>query len=126
MFDTGCVMKTPNEYGVYEPDTVEEMARCGRSYAAVRLCQCEDGLYRYGLTLHYTYGGFGGSISDRCKGFGTCGEARDAATTDLLRRFPKAWASEPQSVHDELRDLKAQIERRFRQPSLFDFGARPP
>jgi hypothetical protein len=36
-----------------------------------------------------------------------------------LRRFPKASPTDPQTVHDELRELKAQIERRFSQPALF-------
>jgi hypothetical protein len=112
-------MKTPNEHGVYEPDSIEELARRARSYAAVRLCQCEDGRYRYALDMAYSYGGFCSPITAAGEGFGTCSAAREAGTQELLRRFPKAWASEPQSVHDELREMKSQIEQHIRQPSLF-------
>jgi hypothetical protein len=112
-------MQTANEYGVFQAENVEELARRGRSYVAIELCQCADGLHRYALDISYSYGGFGGPISDHCEGFSTSRAAIDAATRELLRRFPQACAGDPQSVHDELRDLKAQIEKRFRQPSLF-------
>jgi hypothetical protein len=36
-----------------------------------------------------------------------------------LQRFPKAWDSEPDSVHNELRELKAQVEQALRAPMLF-------
>jgi hypothetical protein len=112
-------MKTPNENGVYDAETTEELARVGRSYVAVDLCQCEDGRYRYALDMQYSYGGFCGPIFGRGEGYASPREAVEAATRELLRRFPKAWASEPQSVHDELRELKAQIDQRFSQPTLF-------
>jgi hypothetical protein len=63
--------------------------------------------------------GFCGPIFASGNGFSTSGEATEAAIKDLLRRFPKAWASESQSVHDELHELKAQVEQRFSQPTLF-------
>jgi len=40
-------MQRSNEHGVYEAEATQELARRGRSYAAVRRCQCDDGLYRY-------------------------------------------------------------------------------
>jgi transcription initiation factor IIE alpha subunit len=112
-------MQTPNESGVYEFEATEELARRDRSYAAVRLCQCDDGLYRYALDMAYSYGGFSGPIFLSSKGHATYNEAKDAGTAELLRRFPKAWSSEPHSVHEELRELKAQIEQRLREPTLF-------
>ena len=112
-------MQRANEHGVYEAETVEELARRGRAYASVELCQCEDGLYRYALDMEYSYGGFCGPIFANDTGFASQNAAKEAATQELLRRFPKPWASEPQSVHDELRELRAMIEARFRQPSLF-------
>jgi hypothetical protein len=83
-------MQTPNENGVYETEATEELARRGRSYAAIRLCQCDDGLYRYALDVAYSYGGFCWPISASRKGFATYSEAKDAGTVELLRRFPKA------------------------------------
>ena len=83
------------------------------------ICQCEDGLYRFALDMAYSYGGFGGPITGESEGYSSPNEAKDAATQRLLQRFPKAWASEPQSVHDELQALKTQIEDRLRQPTLF-------
>lgn len=112
-------MSDCNENGVYEPKIVEELARRGRSYASVEIAQCKDGLHRYALDVMYSYGGFGGPITDHGQGFGTSDAAKEAATQDLLRRFPKGHAGDPQSVHDELCDLKQQIEQGFRQPSLF-------
>ena len=112
-------MQKPNEHGVYEADATEELARRGRAYASIKLCQCEDGLYRYALDMAYSYGGFCGPIFTKATGFTSASAAKEAATQELLRRFPKPWASDPQSVHDELRELKAMIEAKFRQPSLF-------
>jgi hypothetical protein len=113
------VTQSPNEHGVYEAEATEVLARRGRSYAAINLCQCDDGLYRYSLDVSYSYGGFCGPISDSAEGFDTFNRAKEAAIHALLRRFPKAWASEPQSVHDELRDMKAAVEAKVREPTLF-------
>jgi hypothetical protein len=112
-------MQKANEHGVCDAETTEELARHGRAYASVELCQCEDGLYRYALAMAYSYGGFCGPISVKAKGFASQSAATEAATEETLRRFPKPWASEPQSVHDELRELRAMIEATFREPSLF-------
>lgn len=113
-------MQRANEYGVYEAEQTEELARVGRAYASIDLCQCEsDGLYRYALDMAYGYGGFCGPISDQRDGFKTCHAAKDAAAQEMLRRFPKGSASDPRSVHDELRELRAKIESAIRQPSLF-------
>jgi hypothetical protein len=118
-FEREISMRRANENGVFKVEATEELARRGRAFAAVRLCQCNDGLYRYSLDMAYSYGGFCGPISVSCKGYTTYSEAKDAGTAELLRRFPKARPSEPQSVHDELRELKVQIEHRHREPTLF-------
>lgn len=112
-------MNKPNPYGVYEPESREELARHDRSYAAVKIARCEDDLYRYGLDLMYSYGGFAFPVTDDDEGYATYSEAKDAGTKKLLARFPVAWASKPQSVPDELREIRAQIEQKFLQPSLF-------
>jgi hypothetical protein len=112
-------MQRANEHGVCEAETVEELARRGRAYASIELRQCEDGLYRYALDMAYSYGGFCGPIFAKATGFASQSAAKEAATQELLRRFPKPWASEPQSVHDELRELRAMIEAKHREPSLF-------
>jgi hypothetical protein len=112
-------MQKPNKNGVYEAESTEELARRGRSYAALKLCQCKDRRYRYALDVAYSYGGFCGPISASGKGFKTYAEAKDAGMREFLRRFPKASPGDPQNVHDELRELKAQIEARWREPMLF-------
>ena len=112
-------MTKPNENGVYEPQIIEELARRGRSYASVKIAQCEDGLYRYALDMAYSYGGFCSPIFAAGEGYASHAAAKSAATGKLLQQFPEAWPSEPQSVHDELRELKAQIERASREPMLF-------
>ena len=69
--------------------------------------------------MAYSYGVFCGSIFDAGEGFSTVSAAKEAGTNELLRRGPKARASEPQSVHDELRELRGKIAMKLRQPSLF-------
>jgi hypothetical protein len=112
-------MQRANENGVYQPETIEELARRGRAHATIELCHCEDGLYRYALDMAYGQGGFTGPIFAKAKGFETFNAAKEAATEEMLRHFPKAWASDPASVHDELRELRTMIEARCHQPSLF-------
>jgi hypothetical protein len=112
-------MKTPNEYGTYEPEAREELARYGRWYAQVKLSHCEDGLYRYGLDFMYGYGGLACPISDSSQGYATYNAAKDAGTQELLAHLPSPRTNEPQSAQDELRELREQIEQNHRQPSLF-------
>jgi hypothetical protein len=109
----------PNEHGVLNIGHEEIVARHGRSQAIVRLALCEDGLYRQATSIHYSYGGFGGPIWLDCPGYATVAEARTAGLEELLRRWPTAWPSEPQSVHDELAELRRQVEAQLLQPSLF-------
>lgn len=106
-------MKEPNDIGLYEAEIIEELARIGQAYAAISMCQCEDGLYRS------SYCGFGEPISIQCNGIDGLNAAKEVATREMLRRFPASWPGDPQSVHDELREIRATIEREFRQPSLF-------
>lgn len=108
-----------NENGVYEIAALEKVAERGRSYAEVRLARCDDGLIRYSVDLSYSYGGFSGPITDRTEGFQTEQLAIDAGVKELLRNWPARWASDPRSVHDELSDLKRQLENRIAQPFLF-------
>ncbi len=112
-------MKKPNANGVYEAESTEELARRGRAYAAVKLCQCKDKRYRYALDMAYSYGGFCGPITAKDKGFDTAKAATEAAMQEFLRRFPKERPEHPASVHAELRELRAQIEARWREPTLF-------
>ena len=69
--------------------------------------------------MGYSYGGFCNPIVAKATGFTSENAAKETATQELLRRFPKPSASDPQSVHDELRELRAMVEARFREPSLF-------
>ena len=98
-------MKEPNDIGLYEAEIIEELARIGQAYAAISMCQCEDGL--------------GEPMSIQCNGIDGLNAAKEVATREMLRRFPASWPGDPQSVHDELREIRATIEREFRQPSLF-------
>lgn len=109
----------PNENGVLEAACRETVAVRGRSHAAVEFALAEDGLFRYSLHVMYSYGGFGGPIWFDQTGYSTLATARTAALQELLRKWPRAWESEPTSVHEELRELREQIESQLRQPSLF-------
>jgi hypothetical protein len=108
-----------NENGVYLDYQVETIVRLGRSHAEVHIAQCDDGLFRFSTSFHYSYGGFDGPITDRVDGFQTYQDAKSAGVAELFKRFPNAWPSEPASVHAELQLMRVAIERYIAQPSLF-------
>jgi hypothetical protein len=108
-----------NENGVYEPEITHELARRGRSYASVKIARCDDGLYRFALDMEASDRGFCGPITDRGTGHASSEAAKTAAAEKLLQRFPTARASDPESVQNELRELKAQVEQTLREPTLF-------
>lgn len=112
-------MQTANEHGVYQAENIEEIARHERSYGIVEICHCEDGFYRYGVSLLYSYGGTASPITKNAKGYASYSAAKDAGGKELLQRFPTLWLSDPQSVHNELKIMREQIELYFRQPTLF-------
>lgn len=110
----------PNEYGVLKTRHREVVARHGdRYYAAVNIALCEDGLYRQGTSMMYSYGGFSSPVFLSTTGFATLAAAIDAGLEELLHRWHKPFPSEPESVHHELNDMRRQIEARLKQPSLF-------
>jgi hypothetical protein len=111
-------MQEPNSHGVYEPQTIIELARWGRSYVHAMIAQCEDGLYRFALTIHTSYVGRSGPITAHTDGFATARAAEDAALFDALAQFPKPFSGDPQSVHIELAALRGILEERRRQPML--------
>jgi hypothetical protein len=109
----------PNANGVLEPGREEIVARRGRSTAAVCIALCDDRLYRHSVSLHYSYGGFCGPIMMDDPGHPTLDAARTAGLEELLRRWRTPFPSDPRSAHDELADLRNQIEALLLQPSLF-------
>ena len=109
----------PNEHGVLEPSHREVVASRGRAYAAVNIALREDGRFSYGQEMSYSHGGFAFPICMGGESFPTMDAARTAALDKLLRRWHKPFPSEPASVHEELRDLREQVESHLRQPSLF-------
>jgi len=112
-------ISTANENGCLSVGICEVVARLGRSQAVVEIAFCEDGAFRFCVGITYSYGGFGGPITMDDEPYPTLKAAKDAGIAELLRRWPKAFASEPRSVHDELNILREQIESQLRQPSLF-------
>jgi hypothetical protein len=108
----------PNDNGVLASGYTEVVARLGRSYATIEFALGEDGRYRYSVSLRYSYGGFGGPICADGKSFAEIREARNAGMEELLRRWHEPYSSDPQSVHDELRLMREQVEDQLRQPSL--------
>ena len=109
----------PNENGVLEAGQREIVARHGRGYAAIKIALCEDGMFRYGLDMNYSQGGFVCPITLADEGFSSVSEARLAAITALLRHWHSPFPSEPASVCDELRIMREHIEAHLAQPSLF-------
>jgi hypothetical protein len=109
----------PNEHGVLTDGHREIIAQRGRSHATIRITLCEDGRFRYGLDMMYSYGGFSFPITIDDESFDSLPSAREAAIEAMLLRFPEPFHSEPASVHAELSDLREQVTAHFRQPSLF-------
>jgi len=92
------------------------VARHKRSWAAVRITLCDDGLYRYGIDMQYSHGGFCAPISGN--GHGTREAAITAGTEEILQKMHTPFPSDPNSVREELREITAQLQNRLRQPSL--------
>jgi hypothetical protein len=109
----------PNMNGVLPEGLHDVVARRNRAYAAVNIALCDDGLYRMSVEMNYSHGGFSGPISIDDEGFATLAAARLAGLEELLRRWHKPFRSDPQTVHDELADMRQQVEARLRQPTLF-------
>ena len=111
-------ISTPNEHGCLRGGVTEVVAHLGRSEAVVKIARCPDGAYRFSVGLTYSYGGFSGPITMDDEPYPT----RTRHGMPVWRnsaRWHKPFASDPQSVHDELRILREQIESQLRQPSLF-------
>jgi hypothetical protein len=111
-------MKSPNQYGVYDEEHQEIVARYKRAKAHVTTCHCDDGFYRYGYSLSYSHGGMSSPISDHGTGYSTRREAIDAGTAKLLKCFPVTYPSTPQSVKNELDAIRGQLEALLLQPCL--------
>ncbi|QOJ14001.1 MAG: hypothetical protein HRU75_04830 [Planctomycetia bacterium] len=109
----------PNGNGVLEEGCREVVARRGRAYAAVTLALCEDGLFRFGVDMMYSYGGFSFPISIDDHGYPTLDAARTAALERFLRSWHSPYPSDPESVRLELAEMRQQVESRLTQPSLF-------
>jgi hypothetical protein len=109
----------PNENDVLETGCREVVASRGRAYAAISIALREDGRYAYGLDMNYSHGGFCFPITVTGESFATKEAARTAALAELLRHWYTPFPSEPQSVHDELRIMREQVQAHLRQPSLF-------
>lgn len=109
----------PNENGAMKAGYREVVARHGERYfASVNVAWCEDALYRQSTSLMYSYGGHSGPVFISGHGYPSVAAALDAGLMELLRRWHTPFPSEPQSVHDELNDMRQQIEARLRQPML--------
>lgn len=110
---------TKNEYGVYARTIVEVVAQHGRSNAEIRFAYCDDGQYRFALSVHYSYGGFGAPVTDANGAWPSLSAARTAGLEALLAKWPKAFTSDPASVHQELRLMREQVASQLSQPTLF-------
>jgi hypothetical protein len=109
----------PNEHGVLPEGHTETLARHGRAHVTITFALCDDGQFRYGLSMMYSHGGFSTPISGSCQGFSSIEAARTAAIERMLCRWHSPFPSDPASVHEELRKLREQLESHLRQPSLF-------
>lgn len=112
-------MSRLTEYDVYPATTPEVVARHGRSFAEIQFAYCDDGRFRFALSVQYSYGGYGGPIFAEAPSYSDMSSARVAALEAMLSDWPKAFASDPASVHEELRLMREQIASQLRQPSLF-------
>ena len=112
-------VSVPNDNGVLDEGHRETLACFGRAHAKITFALCEDGQFRYGLSMTYSYGGFSMPISGSFQGFPSIEAARTAAIKAMLCRWQSPFPSDPASVREELRRLREQLEARLQQPSLF-------
>jgi hypothetical protein len=112
-------LPVPNEWGAMSGGIEEIVAQRGRSYAAVRVLLCADGLFRQSTQLMYSYGGHASPVFMQTPGYASFADAKSAGMEELLRDWPKGNLHEPQSVLAELAELREQIASQLRQPSLF-------
>jgi hypothetical protein len=114
-------MKTSiaNACGVLETGHTECLARRGRAHATISFALCNDGKFRYGLNMMYSYGGFSSPIRADGSAFQSRIAARTAAIQEMLAAWHKPYPSDPVSVNHELRELREQAEGHLIQPSLF-------
>lgn len=111
---------SPNANGVLESGCHEIVATGGhRAFAAVNIALCPDGLYRCGVELHYSHGGFGYPITSDDPGYVSLDAARTAGLERLLRSWHSPFPGDPDSVKKELSEMRSQIELHLKQPSLF-------
>jgi len=108
-----------NESGVLTECAQETVASHGHSSAKVRIALCADQRFRKSVSLMYSYGGFSFPISIESESFATYAQALDAGLQELLKHWHTPFASDPTSVHEELRQMREQVLARIRQPSLF-------
>ena len=109
----------PNDHGVLPAGYRETIGLRGRAHAIITIALCEDGLFRYGLEMMYSHGGFGVPITVNDHPFPSLASARMAAIQAMLCHWPQPFPSDPTRVHQELQYLREQIECHLQQPSLF-------
>ena len=108
-----------NDRGILTDYITETVATVGYSTAEVNIALGDDQRYRFGVSLSYSYGGFGFAPAADAEPYATYAEARDAGMQALLKHWHTPFASDPASVHEELRMLREQVLVRLRQPTLF-------
>jgi len=108
-----------NDCGVLTDYLVETIAECGRSKAVVEIAMDADHRFRMGVSMTYSYSGFGWAPCMDGEAFATFAEALDAGIGLLVKHWHKPFPGDPASVHVELRELLDQVLARRRQPSLF-------
>jgi hypothetical protein len=108
-----------NNAGVLVDYVTETIATAGYSTAAVKIAMADDQTYRFGVSLSYSYGGFGFAPAADAKPYATYAQALDAGLQALLRHWHTPFAGDPANVHEELRLLREQVVARLQQPTLF-------
>jgi hypothetical protein len=108
-----------NDAGVLVDYVTETIATAGYSAAEVKIAMGDDQRYRVGVSLSYSYGGFGWAPAADAESYATYAQALDAGLQVLLRRWHTPFASDPASVHEELKLLREQVLARLQQPTLF-------
>jgi hypothetical protein len=115
----GKRMNEPNQYGVYEPQITEKVARCGHGWAAIEFAVCKDRLYHYALDCFYSHGGFADPITIESKGYKTIEAAREAGLRELLIRIPSQQRQQPAHIINELKELESQVRIQLQPATLF-------
>ena len=109
-----------NDSGVFADYETEIVARCGRAVAEVGIYKLRDGVFVHCTHYMTATSGSGYAPCVWCSTpHDTAKEARLTGIAELLERLRDAGHDSDKTGHEDMRQLRQQLQRQIEQPSLF-------